>query len=144
MQTRTGALTLFGLLAIIAFSELIFSNLGTLNGDLAGAASMLGLTLQQERTRLLILIALDAVAGVGALLAIASLLARSTLTAYGASLCATGFLAYGVYQVFAALTQLGETVRLPVILAGMLYALLGVAAWITGRRATATQQAHGR
>jgi hypothetical protein len=35
-------------------------------------------------------------------------------------------------------------VRLPVILAGMLYALLGVAAWITGRRAAATQQAHGR
>ncbi|BCX05083.1 MAG: hypothetical protein KatS3mg053_3021 [Candidatus Roseilinea sp.] len=135
MQIRIGALILFILLALIAFSELIFSNLGTLNGDLAGAAQMLGLTLAQERTRLLILIALDAIAGAGALLAIVGLLARNNLIAYGASLCAIGFLAYGIYQVFAALTQLSDAVRLPVLVAGTLYALLGVAAWLTGRRA---------
>lgn len=138
MQLRIGALILFILLALIAFSELIFSNLGTLNGDLAGAAQMLGLTLAEERTRLLILIALDAIAGAGALLAIIGLLARNHLVAYGASLCAIGFLAYGTYQVFAALTQLSASVRLPVIIAGAIYALLGVAAWFTGRRAALT------
>ncbi len=134
MGTRIGALIFFALLALIALSELIFSNLGTLSGDLAGAARMLGLTTAQERTRLLILIALDAVAGAGALLAVIGLLSRTHLAAYGASLCAVGFLAYGVYQVFAALTQLSEVVRLPVIVAGLLYALLGVAAWFVGRR----------
>ncbi|MFC1465334.1 MAG: hypothetical protein ACFLMY_10850 [Candidatus Brachytrichaceae bacterium NZ_4S206] len=138
MQLRIGAFILFILLALIAFSELIFSNLGTLNGDLAGAAQMLGLTLAQERTRLLILIALDAIAGAGALLAIIGLLARNNLIAYGASLCAIGFLAYGVYQVFAALTQLSDSVRVAVIIAGAIYALLGVAAWFTGRRVALT------
>ncbi|MCS6846234.1 MAG: hypothetical protein RMN52_00800 [Anaerolineae bacterium] len=137
MQTRIGALILFILLALIAFSELIFSNLGTLSGDLAGAAQMLGLTPAQERTRLFILITLDAIAGVGALLAIIGLLARNKLIAYGASLCAIGFLAYAIYQIFAALTQLSATVRLPVIVAGALYTLLSVAAWFTGRRAAA-------
>ncbi len=140
MQLRIGALILFILLALIAFSELVFSNLGTLNGDLAGTAQMLGLTPVQERSRLLILIALDAIAGVGALLAIVGLLVRNNLIAYGASLCAIGFLAYGVYQVFAALTQLSDAVRLPVVIAGALYALLGVAAWFIGRRAALAPQ----
>lgn len=136
MQTRIGALILFILLALIAFGELIFSNLGTLNGDLAGSAQMLGLTPAQERTRLFILVALDAIAGVGTLLTIVGLLARNKLIVYGASLCAIGFLAYAIYQIFAALTQLSTAVRLPVIIAAMLYALLGFAAWYTGRRAS--------
>lgn len=140
MQMRYGALVLFVLLALIAFSELIFSNLGTLNGDIAGVAQMLGLTLQQERTRLLILIALDAIAGVGAVLAVVGLLMRNRLIAYGASLCAMGFFAYGVYQIFAALTQLGANVRVPVAVAGAMYLLLGVAAWLVGRRAAAVLQ----
>lgn len=140
MQMRYGALVLFVLLALIAFSELIFSNLGTLNGDIAGVAQMLGLTLQQERTRLLILIALDAIAGVGAVLAVVGLLMRDRLIAYGASLCAMGFFAYGVYQIFAALTQLGANVRVPVAVAGAMYLLLGVAAWLVGRRAAAVLQ----
>lgn len=141
MQMRYGALVLFVLLALIAFSELIFSNLGTLNGDIAGVAQMLGLTLQQERTRLLILIALDAIAGVGAVLAVVGLLMRDRLIAYGASLCAMGFFAYGVYQIFAALTQLGADVRVSVVVAGAMYLLLGVAAWLVGRRAVAALQA---
>lgn len=140
MQMRYGALVLFVLLALIAFSELIFSNLGTLNGDIVGVAQMLGLTLQQERTRLLILIALDAIAGVGAVLAVVGLLMRNRLIAYGASLCAMGFFAYGVYQIFAALTQLGANVRVPVAVAGAMYLLLGVAAWLVGRRAAAVLQ----
>lgn len=140
MQMRYGALVLFVLLALIAFSELIFSNLGTLNGDIAGVAQMLGLTLQQERTRLLILIALDAIAGVGAVLAVVGLLMGNRLIAYGASLCAMGFFAYGVYQIFAALTQLGANVRVPVAVAGAMYLLLGVAAWLVGRRAAAVLQ----
>lgn len=132
MQSRIGALILFVLLALIAFGELAFS-LGTLNGDPASAA-MLGLTPAQERARLLILTALDAIAGVGALLAIVGLLTRSQLAAYGASLCAIGLLACGLYQVFVALTQLGDAVRMSITIAGALYALLGVAAWFTGRR----------
>ncbi len=137
MKTRIPRLIFFGLLALIALSELFFSNLGTLNGDMAGVASMLGLTVQQERTRLLILIALDAIAGIGAVLAIigAARTDSANLFQYGASLCALGFFAYGIYQLFAALTQLSDAVRAPVAIVGVIYAAIGIVVWFVGRRA---------
>jgi hypothetical protein len=137
MKSRIPHIIFFGLLALIALSELFFSNLGTLNGDIAGVANMLGLTVQQERTRLLILIALDAIAGIGALIAVlgAARPSSANLFQYGASMCALGFVAYGIYQFFAALTQLGDAVRVPVTIVGVVYAGIGVIAWLVGRRA---------
>ncbi|MDW8352240.1 MAG: hypothetical protein RML99_10055 [Anaerolineae bacterium] len=143
VQSRIAALVLFVLLALIALSELIFNNLGALNGDPAGTGQALGLTPAQQRTRLLILIALDAIAGGGALLAIIGLLARNRAIAHGALVCATGFLAYGLYQIFAALTQLNESLRPAAIGIGALYALLGVAAWFVGRRVALSQATRG-
>lgn len=137
MNSRIATIIFFSLLALIALSELVFSNLGTLNGDLQGAANLLGLSTAQERSRLLILIALDAIAGVGAVLAVIGLIARNGLATYGASMCAMGFLAYGIYQLFAALTQLGPAMQGPVAAIGALYAGIGVAAWFVGRRSSA-------
>ncbi len=137
MKTRIPHLIFFGLLALIALSELFFSNLGTLNGDIASVANMLGLTVPQERTRLLILIALDAIAGIGAVLAIMGTLrlGSANLFHYGAVLCALGFCAYGIYQLFAALTQLSDGVRVPVAIVGVIYAAIGAIVWFVGRRA---------
>jgi hypothetical protein len=137
MKSRIAYIIFFSMLALIALSELLFSNLGTLNGGLQAAADLLGLTVRQERTRLLILIALDAIAGIGAVLAVIGLIARNSLATYGASMCAMGFLAYGIYQLFAALTQFGPAVRGPVALVGVLYAGVGIAAWVIGRRTSA-------
>ena len=137
MNARIPRIILFGLLALIALSELVFSNLGTLNGDLAGGAATLGLTVQQERTRLLILIMLDAIAGFGAVLALFGAIrpTGANLFQYGAGLAALGYFGYGTYQVFAALTQLQAGMRVPVLIVGLVYAFIGAMAWLIGRRA---------
>ena len=135
MNSRIPRIIFFGLLTLVAFSELLFSNIGTLTGNMTSVATMLGLTLEQERIRLLILIALDAIAGIGAVIAVIGLLRRNGLLAVGARICAIGFVAYGLYQLFAALTQLGAAVRGPVMGAGGTYLLVGIVAWFVGRRA---------
>lgn len=134
MTSRIPRLIFFGLIAITLFSEMLFSNLGTLNGDIAGTAQMLGLSVDAERQRLLILIMLDAVAGVGAVIAIVgAVTGRLNLMRSGGTLCAIGLVAYGLYQLIAALTQLGPDLRMPVMLAGGLYMLIGVMAWLISR-----------
>lgn len=134
MKSRIPRIVFFGLIAITLFSELIFSNVGTLNGDLTGTAQMLGLSVDAERQRLLILIMLDAVAGIGAVIALAgTVTGRLNLLRAGGMLCAIGLVAYGLYQIIAALTQLGPALRVPVIVAGGLYMLIGMMAWMIGR-----------
>ena len=134
MRSRIPRILFFGLIAITLFSEMIFSNLGTLNGDIAGTAQMLGLSVEAERQRLLILILLDAVGGIGAVIAIVGAVTnKANVLRAGGTLCAVGLVAYGLYQLIAALTELGPDLRMPVMFAGALYALIGVMAWLIGR-----------
>jgi hypothetical protein len=134
MSSRIPRIIFFCLIAITLFSELIFSNLGTLNGDIAGTAQMLGISVEAERRRLLILIMLDAIAGIGAVIAIVgAVMNKARVMRAGGAICAVGLMAYGLYQLFAAITQLGPDLRAPIILVGVLYMLIGVMAWLLGR-----------
>ncbi len=139
-RARTLRIVLFAVLALLALSELLLSNLGTLFGDLAGAAQMMGLSLDAERARLFVLIALDAVAGVGALMALYGIVAGNAAVGRpGVGLCAFGFAAYGLYQLVAAQTQLAAGLRLPITIVGLVYIGLGALAWFGGRGAFASR-----
>lgn len=140
MSSRIPRIIFFVLIAITLFSELIFSNLGTLNGDIAGTAQMLVLSVDAERQRLLILIMLDAVAGIGAVIAIVGAAAnKANMLRAGGAICAIGLMAYGLYQLFAALTQLGPDLRMPIVMVGVVYMLIGVMAWLLSRAGVRSQ-----
>jgi hypothetical protein len=141
MSSRIPRIIFFALIAITLFSEMIFSNIGTLNGDIAGTAQMLGLSVDAERQRLLILIMLDAVAGIGAVIALAGAATnRVNWLRAGGTMCAIGLVAYGLYQLIAAFTQLGPDLRTPITLVGVVYMLIGVMAWLIGRAGVRPQQ----
>lgn len=134
MSSRIPRIIFFSLIAITLLSELFFSNLGTLNGDIAGTAQSLGLSIEAERQRLLILIMLDAIGGIGAVIAIIGAAANNAkVLRAGGAMCAIGLMAYGLYQLIAALTQLGPDLRAPIIMVGVIYMLIGVMAWLIGR-----------
>lgn len=125
----------FFVIALLMLAELFMSNLGTLLGDVTSTSAMMGITPDAERTRLWILILLDAVAGLGALVAAIGLLRKNAAwQRYGALATAIGLVLYGAYQFFAALFQLNDSVRIPVMVVGVVYALIGVAAWWLGAR----------
>ena len=127
----------FGIVAILLFAELWFSNLGTLTNNLTGIATLMGLTVPEERTRLLILIALDAIGGSGAILALVGcLLDRAMLRRVGAMIAAVGLVLYGLYQLLAALTQLPPELQMTIGLIGVVYIGIGVVAWVVGTRPT--------
>jgi hypothetical protein len=127
-----GRLIFFVVLALLLLSELFFSNLGSL-GRLEIIAAQLGLTPEAERSRLFILIVLDALGGVGALLCVAALLSNRSLARVGLPLTVFGFVTYGIYQIISALTQLGAQWRVPIASVGLVYIAIGVAAWWLGR-----------
>jgi hypothetical protein len=131
-RATIGRLIFFGVLALLMIAELFFSNIGSL-GRLEAVAVQLGLTPQAERTRLFILILLDAVGGIGALLCVAALLGNRSLAKIGLPLTVFGFVLYGLYQIVSALTQLGAQWRMPISIVGLVYIAIGVAAWWLGR-----------
>jgi hypothetical protein len=123
----------YAIIALLMLAELLLSNIGTLAGNLDATAAMLGLSPDAERTRLVILIILDAVAGGGALLALWALLRPTghALGRAGAWLTAIGMAGYGLYQIGAALLQLAPTWRGPILGVGVVYLLIGgLAAWL--------------
>jgi hypothetical protein len=129
---RLGRLIFFAVLALLLLSELFFSNIGSL-GRLEAVATQLGLTPAVERTRLFILIALDAIGGIGALLCVVALLGNRSLARIGVPLTTLGFVTYGLYQIVSALTQLAPQWRIPIVIVGLVYLLIGIAAWFVGR-----------
>jgi hypothetical protein len=131
-RAKVGRVIFFGILALLLLAELFFSNVGSL-GRLETVATQLGLTPEAERSRLIILIILDAIGGVGALLCVAALFGNRALARVGLPLTVFGFVAYGVYQVFSALTQLAAQWRIPITIVGLVYIVIGVAAWWVGR-----------
>jgi hypothetical protein len=129
---RLGRLIFFAVLALLLLSELVFSNIGSL-GRLEAVAAQLGLSPSAERTRLFILIALDALGGIGALLCVVALLGNRSLARIGVPLTTFGFVAYGLYQIITALTQLAPQWQIPIVIVGLVYLLIGIAAWFVGR-----------
>lgn len=134
-STATAYQAFLVLLGLLALSELVFSNLNTLMTSLESTATEFGLTLAEERIRLLILILLDAVAGIGTIVAFVGFRSEDgQLFQRGLSTTLAGFVAYGVYQIGAANLQLAAQYRMAVSLAGLVYALLGVVAYVGGQR----------
>jgi hypothetical protein len=127
----------FSIIALLMFAELWFSNVGTLTNNLEGIAALMGLSVAAERTRLIILISLDAIAGVGALIALVGCLINHTvLRRIGAMMTGIGLLLYGGYQLYSALTQLPAELRATIALIGLIYMGIGIAAWLIGMRPT--------
>ncbi len=129
---KIGRLIFFAVLAVLVLSELFFSNVGSL-GNLETVAAQLGLTPEAERSRLFILILLDAVASIGALVCVVALFGNSSLAKVGLPLTVFGFVAYGLYQIISALTQLAPQWRMPIVVVGLVYIAIGIVAWWLGR-----------
>jgi hypothetical protein len=133
MQRKNlGRLIFFAVLALLLLAELFFSNVGSL-GRLEAVAAQLGLTPEAERSRLFVLIILDALGGTGALLCVAALLSNRSLAKIGLPLTVFGFVAYGLYQIISALTQLAPQWRVPIAVVGLVYIAIGIVAWWLGR-----------
>jgi hypothetical protein len=131
-SVNRGRLLFFVVLAIILLSELFFSDLGSLQ-RLETVAEELGLTPEAERNRLWTLIFFGSMAALGSLLCAAAQLSNRSLARIGLPLTVLGLVAYGLYQVVSALTQLAPAWRLPIALVGLVYAAIGVVAWWVGR-----------
>ena len=122
----------FSFIALLMTSENI-GNVYTLLAGLEKTAELMGLSVQDERTRILILIVLDAIPTIGALLALWAYKnpAKIKLGRIGVGLTINGLLAYGCYQFWAATTML-EFMPTMHKLIGIFYGLLGIVAWYAG------------
>jgi hypothetical protein len=123
----------FGFITFLMLSEMITSNLWSLVGPLEETAELMGVGIAVERVRLVILILLDAVPGVGAVLVIRGYrgVAADNTGRIGVYLTTFGMLAYGGYQFWSATYQLGNMQGF-VKLVGIVYSVLGIVAWIVG------------
>lgn len=135
LRTHAPRILFFLLIAILMLAELWFSNWGSLTNNLDGTAALLGLTVAAERTRLWILMVLDAISGGGALLATIGFQGNQPrLQRIGTLLTASGLVLYGGYQLTAALVQLAPAMTVPVAIVGVIYMAVGVTAYIIGNR----------
>ncbi len=122
----------FSVIAFLMISENI-GNVYSLMGGLEKTAELMGVPVQDERTRIMILIFLDAVPAIGALLAIWAYRNSTRVQAgrIGVAVTTIGLLAYGSYQFWAATYQLGFMPMMHQFI-GIFYAALGIAAWYIG------------
>ena len=129
-----GRIIFFAFIAILMLSEMVGSNLWSLIGPLEDTAKFMGVSVAEERVRLIILIILDAIPGIGALLAVQGYRRSGSRRTgrNGVIITTVGMLAYGSYQFTSAIIQLGDRQSF-VMLVGVVYASLGIAAWFIGR-----------
>jgi len=129
-----GRIIFFAFIAVLMLSEMIASNLWSLIGPLEDTAKFMGVSVAEERVRLIILIILDAIPGIGALFAVQGYRRSGSRRAgrNGVIITTFGMLAYGSYQFTSAIIQLGDR-RNFVMVVGVVYASLGIAAWFIGR-----------
>jgi hypothetical protein len=133
----TGIIILLAALALLPFSEALFSNLGTLS-DVPGRAQLaseIGITDQQEIARLLVLTALDTIASIGAIILLAAAMRPGLLPLIplGQWLTLGGYATYGLYQIISAMTIFAPAFR-SIIIIGILYIALGILGYTTGER----------
>lgn len=140
-RATIGRSLFFALVALLMLAELIFSNVGSLR-NLTATAQLLGISVEAERVRLAVLILLDAIGGIGALMALLGYLTgRSILQRRGVVASTLGLLLYGGYQMCAGLFQLGAAWRIPLLIVGLVYAIFGLLAWLIGGRPRLTNSA---
>ncbi len=129
----TARMIYFGFIAVLMLSEMLTSNLYSLLGPLKDTAELMGVSVEVERVRLIILILLDALPGIAAVVVLWAYKNTDVAGAGRAGVIATtiGMLAYGAYQFWSATYQLGNMQNF-VKLVGVVYAALGVVAWFVG------------
>jgi len=132
-MTKRSRMIYFGVIAFLMISELITANIYSLFFALEKTAELMGVPVDEERIRLVILIFLDAIPGLGAVLAVRAYRGNISLELgrKGVIITTIGLLAYGLYQLWAATFLLGfmPTFHQGV---GIFYASLGVISWFVG------------
>jgi hypothetical protein len=122
----------FGFIAVLVLSENI-GNFYSLIGPLKNTADLMGVSVDAERIRLVILVFLDTIPAIGAMLSVWGYRNSEAARAgrIGVVITTVGMLAYGGYQFWAATFQLGF---MPTFhkLVGVVYATLGIIAWFVG------------
>lgn len=135
LRAQAPRILFFLFIALLTLTELWLSNWGSLTNNLEGTAALMGLSVAEEQTRLWILIALDAMAGGGSLLAILGFLRNQPrLQQIGTLLAATGLVLYGGYQVTSALVQLAPPLTGTIAIIGVIYIAVGCATYVVGSR----------
>lgn len=121
------SLILAGIVALLFWSELIFSNLPSL-ADVSIPAETLGWEIGSTRLYFLVLLVLDAVGGVGAIVYIGSILksGRSDWLGKVVWLTVAALMVYGVFQFVIAFV-LPQNLRIVYWSIGIAYVLMGFA-----------------
>jgi hypothetical protein len=123
----------FGFIAILMLSEMVFANIYTLLGPLKKTADLIGVDLEVERARLMLLTVLDFIPGIGAILAVRAYRNADAahLGGVGVIMASAGILTYGLYQLWFAtyLLQWLPSFHQGV---GIFYVLLGILTWFVG------------
>ena len=128
---RLVAISIFGLMFLAEVGD-IYGLLLTL-ADPAPAADGFGIAPATEDMRSSVLLIFALVVAGGALLAVAGLLVRRpALFHRGALACAIGYLLYGLFQVADGALQVRSGL---VVVAGLIYIVLGVIAYAMHRSA---------
>jgi hypothetical protein len=128
---RLVAISIFGLMFLAEVGD-IYGLLLTL-ADPAPAADGFGIAPATEAMRSSVLLIFALVVAGGALLAVAGLLVRRpALFHRGALACAIGYLLYGLFQVADGALQVRSGL---VVVAGLIYIVLGVIAYAMHRSA---------
>lgn len=123
----------FGFIAVLMLSEMVMANIYSLLGSLEKTAELIGVDVEVERARLMLLIVLDFISGVGAILAVRAY--RNAKAAHlggvGVIMASFGILTYGLYQLWFA-TYLLQWLPAFHQGVGIFYALLGALTWFVG------------
>jgi hypothetical protein len=144
LKNESMKLTGWRLGGVIAFALFALMELGDWAGLMPGYsnpaqyAATIGLSLEAESTRLIILTVLALLVVITALATVVGLVTRATWSMLAARVTGGAFVLYGVYQVISALTQLTKN-QMGVSIAGVVYALIGgLAVWIGTRASRAS------
>ena len=132
MKKRT-RMIYFGFIAILMLSEMVFADIYTLLGPLEKTAELIGVDVEVERARLMLLTVLDFIPGIGAILAVRAYrnAAAAHLGGVGVNMASIGILSYGLYQLWFA-TYLLQWMPAFHQGVGSFYVLLGVLTWLVG------------
>jgi hypothetical protein len=128
---RLVAIAIFGLMFLAEAGD-IYGLVLTL-ADPEPAADQFGIATGTEVMRSSVLLILALVVAGGALFAVVGLLARMPVLFHRSALtCAVGYLVYGLFQVADGVLQVGASI---VVVAGLIYVILGGIAYAMHRSA---------
>lgn len=128
------------LVGVIVFSVFALMEVGDWLGLLPGYsdpnqyARLVGLSLEEEIFRLIMLSSLAAGIVVCSVATVVSLFRRARTARFTSAFAGSLFIAYGLYQLFAGMFQLRANQQ-AVLIAGVIYLLVGVVAIWLGRKA---------